>query len=85
MGGFKDLQIQLDELEMAYHMPQMPHQMPPQYIPPQQTIRIEKAPNCWHEWKKDSFFSARVYETCAKCGMKKEEAEQEAFNEEYPF
>jgi hypothetical protein len=28
---------------------------------------------CYHEWKKEHFFSANVYETCKKCGAKKEE------------
>lgn len=28
---------------------------------------------CQHEWRKDSFFSTIVYETCKKCGAKKEE------------
>lgn len=28
---------------------------------------------CKHEWKSDSYFSAKVYTTCTKCGAKKEE------------
>jgi hypothetical protein len=28
---------------------------------------------CQHEWRRDMFFSARVYETCTKCGAKKED------------
>lgn len=28
---------------------------------------------CKHEWRRDTFFSMRVYETCKKCGAKKEE------------
>jgi len=28
---------------------------------------------CWHDWKKDSYFSNNVYYTCSKCGAKKED------------
>lgn len=28
---------------------------------------------CKHDWRKDMFFSAKVYETCKKCGKKKED------------
>jgi hypothetical protein len=28
---------------------------------------------CNHDWRRDVFFSKTVYETCKKCGVKKEE------------
>ncbi len=28
---------------------------------------------CTHDWRRDQFFSKTVYETCKKCGVKKEE------------
>jgi hypothetical protein len=30
-------------------------------------------PKCDHDWKKESFFSNNVYETCTKCDEKKED------------
>jgi len=33
----------------------------------------DKITKCKHEWKKEYFFSSNAYETCTKCGQKKEE------------
>lgn len=33
----------------------------------------KKEKKCDHEWVSQIFFSPRVYETCKKCGAKKEE------------
>ena len=33
----------------------------------------EKPKQCHHEWRQDTFFSAKVFETCKKCGLKKED------------
>lgn len=36
-------------------------------------ISNEWLSGCHHEWRVDTFFSATKYETCKKCGAKKEE------------
>lgn len=35
--------------------------------------------SCRHVWKTDSYFSARVYTTCSKCGKKQEDEENNDF------
>jgi hypothetical protein len=43
-------------------------------VPKKRKDRIDKNSNlCEHEWKAESYFSAKVYETCKKCGFKKED------------
>lgn len=37
------------------------------FSPPQAVLE------CDHDWKKESFFSNNVYETCTKCDEKKED------------
>jgi len=59
-----ELEKMLDELEM------------PDYISDwgvDWDCEVPPVINCYHEWRKDSFFSANIYETCKKCGAKKEE------------
>lgn len=36
--------------------------------------KVDKPKNtCDHDWAKESFFTTKVYETCKKCGVKKED------------
>lgn len=46
-------------------------------LPPNVSFNIS---HCFHEWREDSFFTARVYKTCKHCGAKHEELEQETSN-----
>lgn len=38
-----------------------------------QEFDVPKATYCKHEWKSDSYFSARVYKTCGKCNARHED------------
>ena len=43
-------------------------------VPKKGEKKVDKKPSsCQHEWKAESFFTAKVYETCKKCGLKKED------------
>jgi len=36
-------------------------------------VEDQGKPTCFHEWRRDYFFSKNIYETCKHCGQKKEE------------
>jgi hypothetical protein len=46
---------------------------PPTWNLPKTTTSSPTPLYCSHNWKKDSYFTARVYKTCSKCGAKHEE------------